>query len=392
MLGRFGHAGAHAHRLASGLDERTASTDDPPPERRLARSFDDPVAQSEAVVFVAKQLADELAGRLAADGRVCTRLVVQIETEHGERSERSWYRSTGLPASAMVERVRWQLDAWMRQPLGTEDRITSGVALVRLIPDEVRADDGEQLGLWGGQSDADRRAGRAIARLTTITSERAVTVPVWQGGRLPSERYRWTPATTVDLDGRGREPAYAAVTGVGVDAAPVAAGSIFDDRAGARRSAAGHGSGGVGAGSSGAGSSGASPGRRGAPWPGSLPPPSPATVYDTPLPIEVLDDEGRPLEVSGRGVVTAAPASVRRLSGDEASGWRRGPTRTVRAWAGPWPVDQRWWEPGAHRRLARFQLVVDGTGSRPDDGNGSGQHAILVVAEHRRWWLAARYD
>ena len=215
VLGRFGHPGVHAHRLAAGADVRPSSTTDPAPERRLDQVFNDPVAQASAVVFVAKQLADELGQSLAATGRVCTRLVVELETEHGERSERSWYRSAGLNAPAMVERVRWQLDAWVNLPRGSEHEITGGIALIRLTPDEVRADVGSQLGLWGGQSEADRQAARTIARLTSMTSDDAVTVPVWNGGRLPADRYRWVPASNVDLDGRAR-----AVSSAGTGSGP----------------------------------------------------------------------------------------------------------------------------------------------------------------------------
>ena len=332
VLGRFGHVGVHAHRLASGADTRPSSTTDPAPERRLDHVLDDPAAQSSAVVFVAKQLADELAGSLGADGRVCTRLVVLLESEHGERSERSWYRSAGLTASAMVERVRWQLDAWIALPRGSDQELTGGIALVRLTPDEVRADEGSQLGLWGGQTEADRRAARTIARLSTLTSQDAVTVPVWRGGRLPADRYEWVPATMVDLDQR-------AVSG-----------------AGSR--------------------SGSGP----PPWPGALPSPSPATVFADPHPVEVLDEHGEVLRVTGRGMVSARPAMLRLLTGDDASGWRRGRPRPIVAWAGPWPVEERWWEPERHRRLARFQVVTD-------DHDG-----YLVVAEHRRWWISARYD
>jgi protein ImuB len=336
VLGRFGHQGMHAHRLASGADHRPASTTDPAPERRLDRTLDDAAGQSDAVVFVAKQLADELAGALGADGRVCTRLVVLLETEHGERSERSWYRSAGMSASAMVERVRWQLDGWINLPRGSDNEITGGIALVRLTPDEVRADEGVQLGLWGGQSESDRRAARAIARLTTLTSEQAVTVPVWHGGRLPADRYRWVPATTVDLDQRER-----AVSHAGTGAGP-------------------HG-----------------------PWPGSLPAPSPATVYRESRPVEILDAEGITVTVNGRGSVSAPPASMRVMLGNEEEGWRRGKVRRIDSWAGPWPVDQQWWEPANHRRLARFQVVTEIDGE---------QHAALVVAEHQRWWLTATYD
>ena len=337
VLGRFGHPGVHAHRLAAGADVRPSSTTDPAPERRLDQVLDDPVAQASAVVFVAKQLADELGQSLSATGRVCTRLVVELETEHGERSERSWYRSAGLNAPAMVERVRWQLDAWVNLPRGSEHEITGGIALIRLTPDEVRADVGSQLGLWGGQSEADRQAARTIARLTSMTSDDAVTVPVWNGGRLPADRYRWVPASNVDLDGRAR-----AVSSAGTGSGPSG------------------------------------------PWPGALPAPSPSTVFADPHPAEVLDDVGQPVQVSGRGVVSAPPAQFRLMSGDEASGWRPGRTHDITAWAGPWPIDERWWEPEGHRRLARFQVITE-------DPAGD-QRGYLVVAEHRRWWVAALYD
>lgn len=337
VLGRFGHPGVHAHRLAAGADVRPSSTTDPAPERRLDQVLDDPVAQASAVVFVAKQLADELGQSLTATGRVCTRLVVELETEHGERSERSWYRSAGLNAPAMVERVRWQLDAWVNLPRGSEHEITGGIALIRLTPDEVRADVGSQLGLWGGQSEADRQAARTIARLTSMTSDDAVTVPVWNGGRLPADRYRWVPASNVDLDGRAR-----AVSSAGTGSGPSG------------------------------------------PWPGALPAPSPSTVFADPHPAEVLDDVGQPVQVSGRGVVSAPPAQFRLMSGDEASGWRPGRTHDITAWAGPWPIDERWWEPEGHRRLARFQVITE-------DPAGD-QRGYLVVAEHRRWWVAALYD
>ncbi len=333
VLGRFGHPGVHARRLASGADVRPPSTTDPAPERRLDRVLDDPMAQTEAVVFVAKQLADELAGVLAADGRVCTRLVVLLETEHGERSERSWFRSAGMTAAAMVERVRWQLDGWVNLPRGSDQEITGGVALVRLTPEEVRADDGSQLGLWGGQTEADQRAGRAIARLTTLTSETAVTVPVWNGGRLPADRYRWVPAAAVDLDQRAR--------------------AVSRD--------------GTGSGPSG-------------PWPGCLPSPSPATVLSSVHRVEVLDHDERPVRVSGRGELSAPPAVLRVMAGDESSGWRRGRPRPIRAWAGPWPVEEQWWEPTRHRRLARLQILTD------------DEQGFLIVAEKQQWWLSAKYD
>jgi protein ImuB len=315
VLARFGEPGRHAHRLAGGADERPPGGDEPPPLRGIEHHFDEPVAELATAAFVAKHLADGLVAGLAAEGRVCTRLVVTAETEHGERSERAWYRATGMSAPAMVERVRWQLDGWAMSEV-----LTSGVVLLRLVPDEVRAGDGDQLGLWGGRSAADDRAARAVARLTGLVGEAGVLVPAWQGGRLPGDRYRWVPAATADL----------------ADA---------DDTAGRLRPDPGV-------------------------WPGALPAPSPAVVLPQLRPAELVDVDGRPVRVSGRGELSADPVALA-IGG--------GPPRPVDAWAGPWPVDERWWAPARHRRVARMQVITA-------DG---GAH--LVLAEHHRWWVAAAY-
>jgi len=54
----------------------------------------------------------------------------------------------------------------------------------------------------------------------------------------------------------------------------------------------------------------------------------------------------------------------------------------VVSWAGPWPVDERWWDRRA-RRAARFQMVVD-------DGRGERAHMIEVCAG--RWVITADFD
>ncbi|MCU1364527.1 MAG: hypothetical protein JWN39_166, partial [Ilumatobacteraceae bacterium] len=138
VLARFGTPGAFAHRIAGGGDDRPPGTQSAPPDLLAMRLFDDPVKMLDPLVFTAKQLAEELHGLLAANGRVCTRLAVTAETEHGERSEHLWYRPGGLSVAAIVERVRWQLDGWIRKPGG----LTGGVVTLRLVPDEVRSDDG----------------------------------------------------------------------------------------------------------------------------------------------------------------------------------------------------------------------------------------------------------
>lgn len=319
---RFGPAGAHAHRLAAGLDPRPTRGAEPAPPRTVEHVFDAPVEHVEPLLFVAKQLADRVTAELADEGLVCTRLVVTAETDHQERTERAWYRANGLTTAAIVDRVRWHLTSWI-----TDGHLTAGVTLLRLVPDETRADRGEQPGLWGGRQANDDNATRAIARVATMLGEDAVTVPRWHGGLLPDDRYQWIPAAGVDLN----DP----------DDTTERLRPALHDRDG-----------------------------RTGPWPGALPGPAPLAVHHAPPPVELTDHADRPVQVTGRGELTAVPATVR-IDG--------GRPRRVVGWAGPWPAHQRWWEPTRHHRRARLQVILD-------DGT-----AHLVVAEHQRWWLTATY-
>jgi protein ImuB len=84
----------------------------------------------------------------------------------------------------------------------------------------------------------------------------------------------------------------------------------------------------------------------------------------------LCDANGDHIEVSGRGAMTASPAALS-VEG--------GPRVAVTAWAGPWPLEERWWEGGGRRR-ARLQVLLE-----------SGE-AHLVTRESGRWWVEATYD
>lgn len=106
------------------------------------------------------------------------------------------------------------------------------------------------------------------------------------------------------------------------------------------------------------------------PWPGQLPAPSPSTVFESPLPALVMSN-GQTLDIDERGELSGTPEQ---FSTDGRS------LRQVSAWAGPWPIAERWWDPKNSRRASRFQLV---------DTAGS---AWLLVLEEHQWWAEARYD
>jgi hypothetical protein len=93
----------------------------------------------------------------------CTRLLVVIETDAGERLERVWRHEGALSSTGIVDRVRWQLDGWLNGP--SAQRPSGGVSRLLLVPDEVMPARGRQHGFWGGETEADERAGRALARV-----------------------------------------------------------------------------------------------------------------------------------------------------------------------------------------------------------------------------------
>lgn len=330
VVGRFGRDGEEAHRLAGGGDEHPPNLRRPALDLAVSREFDPPAERIETCALAARQLADELYGNLLRQGLACVRLGIEARNHGGQEFSRFW-RAGGpgagrsgvsLDTAAVAERTRWQLDAWLQASRSDPVEHQHGVILLTLVPDEVIPARGRQLGLWG---DRGRRADdvtRAVARVQTLVGVDAVRVPEWQGGRHPGEQFRLLPAAAVDLSEER-------VVGPPPDAAP---------------------------------------------WPDRLPEPAPARVLSDPAVVQVANVGGRPVEVSGRGELSDEPALVT-LS--EARGSH--PVAVV-AWAGPWPADERWWDPLTQQRRARLQVVLaDGT-------------AHLVAVEGGVWWLEATYD
>jgi protein ImuB len=332
VLGRFGSEGARAQCLARGRDERSLAARIPPPDLAVTAELDPPAERVDTAAFVAKALADELHQRLAALGLSCTMVAIEAETEHGELLVRRWRHEGALTAAALSERARWQLEGWLAAP-GYANRPTGGLTLLRLKPEEVCPDNGRQQGFWGDTIAADSRAARALARVQGMLGPEAVVTAVPAGGRSPSEQVRLVP------------------WGSDVEARPPPrrrSRRSTQEQAGARE---------------GQGASEIPP------WPGRLSRPAPAVVYSSPRPAEVCDSDDHQLSVSGRGLISAAPAWLA-VEG--------GPPMPVTGWAGPWPVEERWWDAGGRRKAWIQVLLADGT-------------AHLVTREAGQWWVEATY-
>ena len=373
VAGRFGAEGARWRKVAAGELERRVSPRTPPRDLAIVHRPEETLTRVDAAAFISRALAAKLHARLREHGLACHRLAVTAEFTDGTELRRVWRCAGPLGEAATADRVRWQLDGWLTgrniaaagevsgtsvkrgvdgpgddfgdahdNPGAPDDFDFSddspdarGIAALTLEPLEVIVAGVERDALWGGADAASERAGRAAARVQGLLGPEAVRRPVDVGGRGPSERVAMVPV--------GEE-------------APAASG----------------------------------------PWPGALPAPNPAVTpggarlqSQSPSPspsarhpaskVELCDATGNAIAVTGRGTLTATPALLRWGGRDHA----------VTAWAGPWPVDERWWTPDDAHRAARMHVAVDGGGG---GGRGSrGPQAFLLIGHAGKWRIEGRY-
>ncbi|MGI8667361.1 MAG: DNA polymerase Y family protein [Jatrophihabitans sp.] len=342
---RFGSVGAWAHRQAAGLDSRPIAGRTPPAEFEVSIELEPPLDRVDSIAFSARGAIERFVTDLADHGLACSCFELLAQTDRGEETVRRWRHAGVLTAVDVTDRVRWQLEGWLNRAAGEPNAPSGPVNLLRLTPIETVPTSAHQRALWGGDGIVDERAHRALARVQTLLGPGSVRTPVVSGGRGPAQRTRLVPW------GDQREDE---------DSAQLA----------------------------------------GQPWPGRLPSPAPSVLVEPPRPVRVLDQFGRTVLVTERGAVPAAPARFSLVdpaatAALDAAGaldlagspGRAGPGSAqaltgITAWAGPWPVDERWWDPVSARRLARLQLV---------DTSGRA-YLVCFDVTAQRWLLEGVYD
>jgi protein ImuB len=276
IASRFGGAAVLSHRLAGGRAERPLARRRPPPDLVVDIVLDPPADRVDAAAFAAKTAAQRLYTGLVEHGLACTRLAIHARTEAGEQRDRIWRCAEPLTLAGIADRVRWQLDGWLRATNG-DARPTAGVSLLRLAPEEVVDGRALQFGMWFGATDpaeAADKAGRALVRVQGLIGPEGVCTAVLGGGRGPADQVRLVPW--------------------GDERIPAADPEL--------------------------------------PWPGRLSQPSPAVVPTDRVPALVTGERGEPIEISGRYLLTGIPYRVEMAGVNrEISGWA-GPWPVVERW------------------------------------------------------------
>ncbi|MFE3022703.1 DNA polymerase Y family protein [Nocardia tengchongensis] len=355
VASRFGADAIVAHRCARAVPERPPAARLPAADLTVEQRCDPPIERVDMAAFAGRMLAAELHTKLSAAAVACTRLVIHAETEAGEQFSRIWRCAEPLTPDSTADRIRWQLDGWLTHR--ALDRARAYRA--------TRGADRNGRGAWRSGSapadgyepdpvdheDSGPDAAITLLRLepVEVVSAGALQLGLWGGVGEDEERARRALIRVQSLlggdavrmgvlsGGRGPEERITMVT-LGDEPVPET------DPA--------------------------------QPWPGRLPEPAPALVLTHHPEVRVEAADGTPIWVSDRGMFTADPARLQWGS----SSWR------LSGWAGPWPVDDRWW---AHRFedgfAARAQVQLDAE-------DKTRLRALLLIGYNNAWHVEGLYE
>ena len=327
LIDRFSVEGQRVYHLVSGGEVRHLAPGAPPSDFARTVEFDFPLAHASHVASAARDTIDAMVDAITGHGQQCVRLLITCHTDHAETTSRIWGEPRGFTAGVVAQRLLYQLDGWLTDSAADPDAPTSGVVRVEFVPLESREVLVTQPLLWGGSQENTERAARAAAMAMAVNDAVQVTVPRWEGGRDVATVYSRVPLSLVDITHPDASE-QRVTTGDGV----------------ARH------------------------------WTGSVPSPSPASIAPTPPPIRVVTALGVEVGVTGRHELNAVPSQVH--VGNQ--------QYQVLRVAGPWPLEERWWDPRRARRQVRMQLLVRHA--------KRGVGVFLVGLEHHQWTLLARYD
>jgi protein ImuB len=310
VAARFGPEGARAHLLAAGGETATVVPRLPPERLDRALDFEPPLDRIDQAAFAFRVPAEEFVAGLTRAQLVATAIRIEVVSDRGEVSSRSWLHPRWFTPNDVLDRVRWQL-----QGSGSiESGLGSPIARLLVEPEAVDDIGHHEQGLWG--TAPEERVHHGLSRVQSVLGHEAVMTASIGGGRALRDRQHLVPWGD-------RVPG---------DARP-----------------------------------------RGLPWPGSLPPPLPPTVFAEPAAVLVRGPRGEPVSVDDRGSLTSVPAWF-------TPGTSQARLEPVAGWAGPWPIDERWWDPLTAVRYDRFQLV------------DSAGVAWLLLCLDGQWAAEARYD
>lgn len=324
IANRFGTQGARWHDLACHGEVRLVAPRSLPTGLAASyQSWENPLRRVDEASFVARSLAGQLHEQLFDHGYSCYRLAVVAQFSDGSEVRRVWRCTEPLAEQTTADRVRWQLDGW----LNNRNR------------QRTQADDG------------DDGCGIVELQLEPLDVVAAGTVKqdLWHGSDEALAKARRAAERVQGL--LGSEAVQQPIMQGGRGPAERVGFVAFGEKPKNTKTGAAD-----------------------QPWPGAVLTPNPAITPEAAnAEVEVLDASGQSVGVTGRATMTAEPALVRYGT----------KTYRVSSWAGPWPIDERWWVPDEARRAARMQVHAV--------ANDGAVAAWLLIGHAGAWKIEGAY-
>ena len=186
---QLGRVGRRAVLLARGREPEWLRPWRPPLFTSAHRQFEPPVEDREALLFVARALAGDLAVELGLRGAGAKKIRMRVETEGRGGSPEERESLVRHPLSSPAE-LFGLLSSWLRdwQPAGP-------VALLAVELPELEAAGRRQLRLWSGGDGSKEEVDAALERLQERHGESvALSIhPALPASPLPEQRYELTP-------------------------------------------------------------------------------------------------------------------------------------------------------------------------------------------------------
>lgn len=300
VLERFGYRGALLHRMAEGLDTSLLQVGEIKEDFNQKIELSETLEAASTVIFTVKAKVEEMLQHLLDRGYLCQIMRVHIVSENGEESKRDWGVKDGFSPQLLLERIRWQLEAW-----SSDSRLapTAGVKIIELQPERLISSSKTQLDLQGSDKSSLTKVSQALSRVDSIVGERASFAKI-KGARTPMGSVEMIPWQL----------------------------HLFDFTDSAKKG-----------------------GKEMSPWPGKLPGPSPALCFDSRVEVSLLSKEGSTVELTSDVFFTVEPCWLE-LHGP-------GRRVKIVGWSTPWPISERWWDPDVSTKLARVQVLTEELGA-----------------------------
>lgn len=193
IVQRFGKGAREIYDMISGTTPRKVLPTAVPRNIAVQADCDPPLQKIDEAAFLARRLAVQLQEKITAQNLCCTAVEIGAVTTNGEKLTRIWRCEEPLSASAIADRMRWQIDGWLTARKNQQTINNGALSAVWITPAETHYAGEQQPDLWSGDTQRDIKLKKCVSRVQGLLGGEDVLYPVASGGWNSDSRIAWLP-------------------------------------------------------------------------------------------------------------------------------------------------------------------------------------------------------